>query len=102
MIATACWSWGMFAGLSKGCINTLLAHGSDDLKDTWLPPLLSGDFTGTMCLTEPQCGSDLGQVTTRAERRADGSYSISGTKVRVRVRVRVRATLRGRVRDGGP
>jgi hypothetical protein len=81
MIATACWSWGMFAGLSKGCINTLLAHGSDDLKAKYLPPLVAGEFTGTMCLTEPQCGSDLGQLTTRAEPRDDGSYSISGTKI---------------------
>jgi len=58
-----------------------LAHGSEELKDVWLPPLLSGDFTGTMCLTEPQCGSDLGQVSTRAAPRDDGSYSISGTKI---------------------
>ena len=48
---------------------------------TWLPPLLSGEFTGTMCLTEPQCGSDLGQVSTKAVLRDDGSYSISGTKI---------------------
>ena len=81
MIAAANWTWLMFPGLSKGAINTILAHASEELKDTWLPPLLSGEFTGTMCLTEPQCGSDLGQVTTKAVPRPDGSYSVSGTKI---------------------
>ena len=81
MIAAANWTWLMFPGLSKGCINTLLAHGSEELKDAWLPPLLSGEFTGTMCLTEPQCGSDLGQITTRAVPQPDGSYKLVGTKI---------------------
>jgi len=71
----------MFPGLSKGAINTILSHATTELKDTWLPRLISGEFTGTMCLTEPQCGSDLGQVTTKAEPNADGSFSITGTKI---------------------
>ncbi len=81
MVASANFTWLMFPGLSKGAINTILAHGSEQLKQTWLPRLVSGEFTGTMCLTEPQCGSDLGQVSTRATPRPDGSYSISGTKI---------------------
>ena len=81
MIAAANWTFLMFPGLSKGCINTVIAHGSDDLKQKYLPPLVSGEFTGTMCLTEPQCGSDLGQVTTKAEPNPDGSFKISGTKI---------------------
>ena len=66
MMAAANWTFLVFPGLSKGAINTLLAHGSDELKQRWLPPMLSGEFTGTMCLTEPQCGSDLGLMTTRS------------------------------------
>jgi len=81
MIAAANWTFLMFPGLSKGAINTIIAHATDDLKQKYLPPLVSGEFTGTMCLTEPQCGSDLGQVTTKAEPNGDGSYSISGTKI---------------------
>jgi alkylation response protein AidB-like acyl-CoA dehydrogenase len=81
MVAAANWTWLMFPGLSKGAINTILSHGSPELKDKYLPKLISGEFTGTMCLTEPGCGSDLGQVITKAERLADGSYLISGTKI---------------------
>jgi len=81
MMASANFTWLMFPGLSKGAINTILAHATDELKEKWLPRLISGEFTGTMCLTEPQCGSDLGQVTTKAEPNDDGSYSISGTKI---------------------
>jgi len=81
MTATANYTWTMFPGLSKGAINTILAHGTAALKDKYLPPLVSGEFTGTMCLTEPQCGSDLGQVTTKAEDNSDGTYAISGTKI---------------------
>jgi len=81
MIAAANYTWLMFPGLSKGAINTILSHGNDELKAKYLPPLISGEFTGTMCLTEPQCGSDLGQVTTKAVPKEDGSYAISGTKI---------------------
>jgi len=81
MMATANWTWSMFPGLSKGAINTIMLHGEDYLRDVYLPPLISGEYTGTMCLTEPQCGSDLGQVTTKAEPNGDGSYSVTGTKI---------------------
>eukprot|EP01012_Entosiphon_sulcatum_P068981 TRINITY_DN994_c0_g1_i1.p1 TRINITY_DN994_c0_g1~~TRINITY_DN994_c0_g1_i1.p1 ORF type:complete len:623 (-),score=110.49 TRINITY_DN994_c0_g1_i1:11-1852(-) len=81
MIATANWTWGMFPGLSMGSMNTLLMHGSDHLKKTYLTKLTEGTWTGTMCLTEPQCGSDLAQVKTRAEPQPDGTYKIYGTKI---------------------
>jgi len=79
--ATACWSWAMFPGLSRGCINTLLAHGSDELKEKYVERLISGEWTGTMCLTEPQCGSDLAQVRTKAVPQKDGTFKITGTKI---------------------
>jgi alkylation response protein AidB-like acyl-CoA dehydrogenase len=81
LMATANWTWMMFPGLSKGAINTIYSHCTDELKDKYLPPLISGEMTGTMCLTEPGCGSDLGQVITKADRNDDGSYSITGTKI---------------------
>ena len=81
MAATANFTWLMFPGLSKGAINTIQMHGDRALQAAWLPRLVSGEWTGTMCLTEPQCGSDLGQVSTRATPRGDGSYRIDGTKI---------------------
>jgi len=59
MIAAANWTWLMFPGLSKGAINTIYSHCTDELKEKWLPPLVSGEFTGTMCLTEPQVRTTL-------------------------------------------
>lgn len=81
MIGTANWSWLMYPGLSHGCIKTLEAHGSDEQKTRYLPKLVAGEWTGTMCLTESQCGSDLGLLRTKAEPQADGSYAITGTKI---------------------
>lgn len=81
MIGTANWSWGMYPGLSMGAMNTIYMHGSEEQKQTYLVPLTYGTWTGTMCLTEPQCGTDLGQVKTKAEPNGDGSYAISGTKI---------------------
>lgn len=78
---TANWSWVMYPGLSHGAVNTLEVHGSPEQKETYLTKLISGEWTGTMCLTEPQCGSDLGLLTTKAEPQADGSYAITGTKI---------------------
>jgi alkylation response protein AidB-like acyl-CoA dehydrogenase len=74
-------SMGMYPGLSHGAIDALTLHASDELKDKYLPNLIAGKWTGTMCLTEPQCGTDLGLVRTKAEPQADGSYGISGTKI---------------------
>ncbi|MDM9626618.1 acyl-CoA dehydrogenase [Rhizobium sp. S152] len=67
--------------LTMGAIEAIAAHGSDALKKTYLPKLVSGEWTGTMNLTEPHAGSDLGVLKARAERRDDGSYRISGQKI---------------------
>jgi len=81
MIGTANWSWGMYPGLSHGAMNTLESHGTQEQKQTYLTKLVSGEWTGTMCLTESHCGTDLGLLKTKAEPQADGSYAISGTKI---------------------
>ena len=81
MVGSANWSWGMYPGLSHGAMNTIEQHGTPEQKDTYLTKLVSGEWTGTMCLTEPHCGSDLGILKSKAEPNADGSYSISGTKI---------------------
>ncbi|MDX1457549.1 MAG: acyl-CoA dehydrogenase C-terminal domain-containing protein [Marinobacter sp.] len=81
MVGTSNWSWGMYPGLSHGATNTVEAHGTEEQKQTYLTKLISGEWTGTMCLTEPHCGSDLGILRTKAEPNADGSYSITGTKI---------------------
>jgi len=81
MMGTANWSFTMYPGLSLGAMNTVMQHASEELKNLYMPPLTEGRWTGTMCLTEPQCGTDLGQVKTKAEPQADGSYLITGTKI---------------------
>ena len=81
MLATANFTWTMFPGLSQGAFNTIALHGSPELKDKYLPKLVTGEWTGTMCLTEPHCGSDLAQVSTKATPQADGTYAITGTKI---------------------
>ncbi len=74
-------AWLMYPGLTHGAYECLLAHGSDALKQTYLPKLTSGEWTGTMCLTEPHCGTDLGLLRSKAEPQADGSYKLSGQKI---------------------
>ena len=81
MMGTANWPFAMYPGLSLGAMNTIQLHGDEDQKATYLTPLTEGTWAGTMCLTEPQCGTDLGQVKTKAEPQADGSYKITGTKI---------------------
>lgn len=81
MVGTSNWSWGMYPGLSHGCMNTLTSHGTDEQKQAYLPKLISGEWTGTMCLTEPHAGTDLGLLRTKAEPNEDGSYNITGTKI---------------------
>ncbi len=81
MMATANWSFSMYPGLSLGAMNTIQLHGTEEQKQDYLVPLTEGTWGGTMCLTEPQCGTDLGQVKTKAEPQKDGSYKISGTKI---------------------
>ena len=74
-------SWTMYPGLSHGAYECLHAHGTDEQKKIYLEKLVSGQWTGTMCLTEPQCGTDLGILKTKAEPLANGSYAITGTKI---------------------
>ena len=81
MIDAANLAWGNFPLLSHGAIEALLHHGEDWQREAFLKPLVEGRWTGTMCLTEPHCGSDLGLLKTRAEPNGDGSYSITGTKI---------------------
>jgi alkylation response protein AidB-like acyl-CoA dehydrogenase len=81
MMCSANLSLGMYPGLTHGAVNALLSYGTDEQKDYYLPRLISGEWTGTMCLTEPQCGTDLGLIRTRAEPQADGSYAVTGTKI---------------------
>lgn len=81
MMGTANWSFTMYPGLSVGCMNTIMQYGTQAQKDTYMPGLVEGRWSGTMCLTEPQCGTDLGQVKTKAIPQDDGTYKISGTKI---------------------
>lgn len=75
------WAWYMYTGLSHGAIHCLTEHGTDVQKELYLTKLVSGHWTGTMCLTESHCGSDLGLLRTKAVPNDDGSYSITGTKI---------------------
>ena len=74
-------AFGLCPLLTFGAIDAIEAQGSDELKKTYLPKMVTGEWTGTMNLTEPHAGSDLGALKTRAERQADGSYRIFGTKI---------------------
>lgn len=81
MMGSANWAWAMYPGLSIGSVNTILEYGTPEQKATYLPKLVSGEWSGTMCLTEPQCGTDLAQMKTSATPNEDGSYRINGTKM---------------------
>jgi alkylation response protein AidB-like acyl-CoA dehydrogenase len=81
MIDAANLAWGNFPLLSHGATEALMHHGEDWQKDVFLKPIVDGRWTGTMCLTEPHCGSDLGLLKTRATPTSDGRYTISGTKI---------------------
>ena len=74
-------SWAMYPGLSQGCMETLKAHGTKQQQDMFLHKLVEGSWTGTMCLTEPHCGSDLGMLKCKAEPNEDGTYALTGTKI---------------------
>src|SRR5690349_14117973 len=74
-------AFAMYPGLTQGAIAALLAHASDALKTKYLPRMVEGAWTGTMNLTEPHCGTDLGLLRTKATKQADGSYKITGTKI---------------------
>ncbi len=81
MICSANLSFSLYPGLSRGAYQALRDHGAEDLKRRFLPKLASGVWSGTMCLTEPHCGTDLGMLRTRAVPQADGSYLLSGNKI---------------------
>ena len=81
MLNSANQAWTMYPGLTQGAYECLHAHGTEEQKRLYLPKLTSGEWTGTMCLTEAHCGTDLGLLRTKAEPRADGSYELSGNKI---------------------
>jgi len=81
MLNSANQAWTMYPGLSHGAYEALHAHGTPEQKALYLPRLTSGVWTGTMCLTEPHCGTDLGLLRSKAEPLADGSYKITGQKI---------------------
>ena len=81
ILGTANLAFGLAPGLSAGAISAINFHGNQEQKDKFLPKLVSGEWTGTMNLSEPQSGSDLGTITTKAEPQEDGTYKITGTKV---------------------
>jgi alkylation response protein AidB-like acyl-CoA dehydrogenase len=81
MLNSANQAWTMYPGLTHGAYECLHAHGTEEQKARYLPKLTSGEWTGTMCLTEPHCGTDLGLLRTKAEPQADGSYRLTGQKI---------------------
>ena len=81
MLNSANQAWTMYPGLTHGAYECLHAHGNEDQKKLYLPKLTNGEWTGTMCLTEAHCGTDLGLLRTKAEPQADGSYKLTGNKI---------------------
>jgi alkylation response protein AidB-like acyl-CoA dehydrogenase len=81
MLNSANQAWAMYPGLSHGAYEALHAHGTEEQKKRYLGKLTSGEWTGTMCLTEPHCGTDLGLLRSKAEPQADGSYRLTGNKI---------------------
>ncbi|WP_438992723.1 acyl-CoA dehydrogenase C-terminal domain-containing protein [Pseudemcibacter sp.] len=81
MLVSSNWGLSMYPGLTKGAAETIHTWGTDEQKNTYLPKMMSGEWSGTMNLTEPHCGTDLGLLRTKAELNDYGSYNISGTKI---------------------
>ena len=81
MLISGNMAWKMYSGLTESAAHTIEAHASEDLKSRYLPKMVAGDWTGTMCLTESHSGTDLGLLRTRAEPRGDGTCGITGTKI---------------------
>ena len=73
--------FGLYPGLTHGATTAIEGHGSDALKQAYLPKMVSGQWSGTMCLTEPHCGTDLGLLRSRAVPQGDGSYKVTGSKI---------------------
>src|SRR6267378_959618 len=80
-MASANMAFAMYPGLTQGAIAVLLTHGTAEQKSLYVPKMVAGEWTGTMNLTEPQCGTDLGLIRTKAVPQPDGSYKITGTKI---------------------
>ena len=81
MLMSSSLSFRLYSGLTEGAVLALHTHGSEELKQTYLHKMVSGEWTGTMCLTEPQAGTDMALLRTRGEPQADGSYRITGSKI---------------------
>jgi alkylation response protein AidB-like acyl-CoA dehydrogenase len=81
MLNSANQAWTMYPGLTHGAYAALHTHGTDAQKQTYLHKMTSGEWTGSMCLTEPHCGTDLGLMRTKAEPQADGTYKLTGNKI---------------------
>ncbi len=81
MLSSSNVSFSLYPGLTHAVANAIEQHATEELKNTYIPQLTSGEWTGVMCLTEPHCGSDLGLLRTKAESNDDGTYNISGTKI---------------------
>ncbi len=81
MLMAASLSFRIYSGLTKGAVLALFKHGSESLKQAYLGKMVSGEWTGTVCLTEPQAGTDLALLRTRAQPQTDGSYRVSGSKI---------------------
>ncbi len=80
-LSSANLAFAMYSGLTQGAIAAILVHGTAEQKATYLPKMVAGEWTGTMNLTEPHCGTDLGMIRSKAVKQADGSYKITGTKI---------------------
>ena len=80
MLGTANWAWNMYTGLTFGAVKCIREHGSEEQSQLYVRKMVEGTWTGTMCITEAHCGSDVGLARTKAEPQADGSYKITGTK----------------------
>jgi alkylation response protein AidB-like acyl-CoA dehydrogenase len=80
MLCSSNLSFAIYPGLSHGAYRLIRRYGTEEQKNSWLPPLVEGRWTGTMCLTEPQCGTDLGLIRTQATLQSDGSYALNGAK----------------------
>ncbi len=81
MVSAANMAFGMYPGLARGAADAIYAHGTDEQKQKYLPNMIAGEWGGTMNLTEPHCGTDLGLLRTKAVPQGDGAYKISGTKI---------------------
>ena len=81
MLSSASLAFKLYSELTIGAYNCILRHASEEIKDTYLPKMVEGKWSGTMCLTEPICGTDLGLLKTKAEEQSDGTYKISGQKI---------------------